>query len=141
MNLRGSDDARRLSLGIGPSSDEAVGPRREFARRFAKGIGKLAGNTLGVHWKKTKKTYRKNAGGYRIGGIFTIFGCVQKLQSTPTHLQSRHLRLLYRWNHRTTSHSERFIRYLLLPFLHHATILSNRIYESQRRILPANLQP
>ncbi|RRT37866.1 hypothetical protein B296_00047114 [Ensete ventricosum] len=73
--------------------------------------------------------------------IFTIFGCVQKLQSTPTHLQSRHFRLLYRQNHRTTSHSERFIRCLPLPFLHRATILSNRIYGSRRRIPLANLRP
>ncbi|RZS01510.1 hypothetical protein BHM03_00031382, partial [Ensete ventricosum] len=40
-------------LGIGLGSDDAVGPRREFARRFAEGIWKLAGNTLGDRWKKT----------------------------------------------------------------------------------------
>ncbi|RZS02855.1 hypothetical protein BHM03_00032965 [Ensete ventricosum] len=44
----------RSSLGIGPSSDDAVGSRREFARRFAEGIGKLAGNMKGDHHEKTK---------------------------------------------------------------------------------------
>ncbi|RRT61836.1 hypothetical protein B296_00018042 [Ensete ventricosum] len=33
--------------------DDALGPRQEFARRFAEGIKKLAGNTLGDHRKKT----------------------------------------------------------------------------------------
>ncbi|RWW55838.1 hypothetical protein BHE74_00037492 [Ensete ventricosum] len=33
----------------------------------------------------------------------------------------RYFRLLYRQNHRITSHSERFIRCLPLPFLHRAT--------------------
>ncbi|RRT50159.1 hypothetical protein B296_00032303 [Ensete ventricosum] len=47
------DDGPRSSLGIGPGSDDAVGFRREFARRFAEGIGKLAGNTPGDHRKKT----------------------------------------------------------------------------------------
>ncbi|RWW36459.1 hypothetical protein BHE74_00058519, partial [Ensete ventricosum] len=53
----------------------------------------------------------------------------------------RHFRLLYRRNHQTTSHSDRFIRCLPLPFLHCATILSNRICGSRRRIPPANLRP
>ncbi|RWW35389.1 hypothetical protein BHE74_00059691 [Ensete ventricosum] len=47
------DDEPRSSLGIGPSSDDVVGPRREFARRFAERIKKLAGNTLRDRWKKT----------------------------------------------------------------------------------------
>ncbi|RWV95480.1 hypothetical protein GW17_00041891 [Ensete ventricosum] len=47
------DDGPRSSLGIGPGSDDAVGPRQEFARRFTEGIGKLARNTLGDHRKKT----------------------------------------------------------------------------------------
>ncbi|RWW45970.1 hypothetical protein BHE74_00048146 [Ensete ventricosum] len=34
--------------------DDAVGPHREFARRFAKGIGKLTGSTPGDHQKKTE---------------------------------------------------------------------------------------
>ncbi|RZS23923.1 hypothetical protein BHM03_00056931 [Ensete ventricosum] len=37
----------------GRGSDDVVGPRREFARRFAEGIRKLVGNTLGDRRKKT----------------------------------------------------------------------------------------
>ncbi|RWV93462.1 hypothetical protein GW17_00044076 [Ensete ventricosum] len=47
------DDGPRSSLGIRSGSDDVVEPRWEFARRFAKGIRKLAGNTLGDHRKKT----------------------------------------------------------------------------------------
>ncbi|RWW40690.1 hypothetical protein BHE74_00053865, partial [Ensete ventricosum] len=43
----------RSSLGIGPGLDNAVGPHRELARRFAEGIGKLAGSTSRNHRKKT----------------------------------------------------------------------------------------
>ncbi|RZS24537.1 hypothetical protein BHM03_00057616 [Ensete ventricosum] len=43
----------RSSLGIKLGSDDEVGPHREFARRFAKGNGKLVGNTLGDRQKKT----------------------------------------------------------------------------------------
>ncbi|RWW32554.1 hypothetical protein GW17_00002764 [Ensete ventricosum] len=32
-----------------------MGPRREFARRLAKGIRKLIGNTPGDRWKKTRR--------------------------------------------------------------------------------------
>ncbi|RZS24893.1 hypothetical protein BHM03_00058029 [Ensete ventricosum] len=49
----GANDGPRSSLGIGPGSDDAVEPRREFARRFAEGIGKLAGNIPGDRRKKT----------------------------------------------------------------------------------------
>ncbi|RRT36916.1 hypothetical protein B296_00016290 [Ensete ventricosum] len=48
-----SDNGPRSSLGIGPGLDDVVGSRQEFARRFAKGIRKLAGSTLGDHLKKT----------------------------------------------------------------------------------------
>ncbi|RRT47553.1 hypothetical protein B296_00009690 [Ensete ventricosum] len=48
-------DGLRSSLGIGPGLDDAMRPRREFARRFAKGIGKLAGNMPGDSWKKTRR--------------------------------------------------------------------------------------
>ncbi|RWW61873.1 hypothetical protein BHE74_00031029 [Ensete ventricosum] len=41
-----SDDGFRSSLSIRPSLDDAMGSRREFTRRFAEGIGKLAGSTL-----------------------------------------------------------------------------------------------
>ncbi|RRT52950.1 hypothetical protein B296_00005743 [Ensete ventricosum] len=46
------DYGPRSSLGIGPSSDDAMGFRREFARRFSEGIKKLAGNTPGDHPEK-----------------------------------------------------------------------------------------
>ncbi|RRT39486.1 hypothetical protein B296_00028386 [Ensete ventricosum] len=47
------DDRPRSSLGIGPGLDDAMGPHQEFARRFAEGIGKFAGNTPGDRQKKT----------------------------------------------------------------------------------------
>ncbi|RWV77003.1 hypothetical protein GW17_00062233, partial [Ensete ventricosum] len=42
--------AEKLVGSIEPSSDDEVGSHREFARRFAKGIGKLTGNTKGDRW-------------------------------------------------------------------------------------------
>ncbi|RRT32013.1 hypothetical protein B296_00032581 [Ensete ventricosum] len=48
------DNGPRSSLGIGPSLDDAMGPRQEFAMRFAEGIGKLTESTLGDHRKKTR---------------------------------------------------------------------------------------
>ncbi|RZS21267.1 hypothetical protein BHM03_00053899 [Ensete ventricosum] len=39
----------------GRGSDDAVGPRREFIRRFAEGIEKLAGHTSRDRQKKTVK--------------------------------------------------------------------------------------
>ncbi|RRT74998.1 hypothetical protein B296_00005942 [Ensete ventricosum] len=39
----------------GRGSDDVVGPRQEFARRFTEGIRKLARNMQGDHRKKTKK--------------------------------------------------------------------------------------
>ncbi|RWW07347.1 hypothetical protein BHE74_00006478 [Ensete ventricosum] len=46
-------DGPRSNLGIGLGSDDAVGPRREFARRFTKTIEKLNGNIPRDHQKKT----------------------------------------------------------------------------------------
>ncbi|RWW61518.1 hypothetical protein BHE74_00031426 [Ensete ventricosum] len=37
------DNEPRSSLGIGPGLDDAMGPHREFARRFAEGIRNLLG--------------------------------------------------------------------------------------------------
>ncbi|RWW09021.1 hypothetical protein GW17_00027511 [Ensete ventricosum] len=48
------DNGPRSSLGIGPGSDDAVGSRQEFARRFAERIGKLVRNMKGDRRKKTK---------------------------------------------------------------------------------------
>ncbi|RZR89928.1 hypothetical protein BHM03_00017737 [Ensete ventricosum] len=50
---------------VGSRDDDAVGSRRKFARRFAEGIGKLAGNAKGDHRKEDRRTYRKSAGDYR----------------------------------------------------------------------------
>ncbi|RWV79405.1 hypothetical protein BHE74_00041494 [Ensete ventricosum] len=57
------DDGPRYSLGIWPSSDDAVGSRRKFARRFVEGIGKLAGNVKGDCREKDRRTCRKIARG------------------------------------------------------------------------------
>ncbi|RWW12273.1 hypothetical protein GW17_00024068 [Ensete ventricosum] len=46
------DNRPRSSFGIEPGLDDAMGPRREFARRFTEGTGKLAGSTSGDHRKK-----------------------------------------------------------------------------------------
>ncbi|RWW65062.1 hypothetical protein BHE74_00027656 [Ensete ventricosum] len=48
-------DGPRSCLGIGLGFDDAMGPRLEFARRFAEGIGKLAGNMPGDRQKKTRR--------------------------------------------------------------------------------------
>ncbi|RWW38556.1 hypothetical protein BHE74_00056205, partial [Ensete ventricosum] len=48
----GSRKAYR-DLSIQPGLDDGVGPRQEFSRRFAEGIGKLIGSAPGDHWKKT----------------------------------------------------------------------------------------
>ncbi|RRT31284.1 hypothetical protein B296_00054860 [Ensete ventricosum] len=62
------NDGPRSSLSIGPGFGRCGGFRREFARRFTEGIGKLARNTPGDHQGEDQKTYRKYVGGYRIGG-------------------------------------------------------------------------
>ncbi|RRT34401.1 hypothetical protein B296_00048005 [Ensete ventricosum] len=59
------NDGPRYSLGIRLSSDDTVGSRRKFTRRFAEGIEKLAGNAKGDHRKEDQRTYRKIAGGER----------------------------------------------------------------------------
>ncbi|RRT41993.1 hypothetical protein B296_00052475, partial [Ensete ventricosum] len=59
------DDEPRYSLGIGSSSDDAVGFRWKFARRFTKEIGKLTGNTKGDRREEDQRTCRKIIGGYR----------------------------------------------------------------------------
>ncbi|RWV78822.1 hypothetical protein GW17_00060142 [Ensete ventricosum] len=48
------DDGPRSNLSIGPGSNDTVGFRREFARRFTEGIGKLAGNKPEDYWEKTR---------------------------------------------------------------------------------------
>ncbi|RWW66068.1 hypothetical protein BHE74_00026583 [Ensete ventricosum] len=59
------DDGPRYSLGIGPSSDDAVGSYRKFVRRFAEGIRKHTGNAKGDRQEEDRRTCRKIAGGCR----------------------------------------------------------------------------
>ncbi|RWV83565.1 hypothetical protein GW17_00054806 [Ensete ventricosum] len=56
------DDVPRSSLSIGLGFGQCSGILPKFARRFAEGIGKVAGNTPGDR----RKTHHKNAGGCRI---------------------------------------------------------------------------
>ncbi|RZR81358.1 hypothetical protein BHM03_00007556 [Ensete ventricosum] len=53
------DDGPRYSLGIGPSSDDVVGSRWKFAKRFTEGIGKLAGNVKRDCQEEDRRTCRK----------------------------------------------------------------------------------
>ncbi|RZS28887.1 hypothetical protein BHM03_00062537, partial [Ensete ventricosum] len=46
-------------------SDDAVGSRGKFTRRFAEGIGKLIGNAKGDHRKEDRRTCRKIVKGCR----------------------------------------------------------------------------
>ncbi|RWV79526.1 hypothetical protein GW17_00059321, partial [Ensete ventricosum] len=57
----------RSSLSIGPRFRRCGGFPREFARRFAEGIGKLAGNTPGDHWGEDQKACHNYVEGYWIG--------------------------------------------------------------------------
>ncbi|RWW82738.1 hypothetical protein BHE74_00008785 [Ensete ventricosum] len=49
--MMGQDQAWASGWG----SDNAVGPHREFAKRFVEGNEKLIGNTLGDRQKNTKR--------------------------------------------------------------------------------------
>ncbi|RZS09045.1 hypothetical protein BHM03_00040102 [Ensete ventricosum] len=62
------DNGLRSSLGIGQGLDDVVGPRREFARRFAEVIGKLDGRSP----KKDQMTCQKNARGCWIGESWVL---------------------------------------------------------------------
>ncbi|RWV77964.1 hypothetical protein GW17_00061139 [Ensete ventricosum] len=64
------DYGPRYSLGIGPSSDDVVGSRWKFARRFVEGIGKLTGNAKGDRREEDRRTYRKIVGVCRKGTTF-----------------------------------------------------------------------
>ncbi|RZS06571.1 hypothetical protein BHM03_00037252 [Ensete ventricosum] len=58
LSMMGHDQAWVSSQGL----DDAVGPRREFARRFTEGSRKHAGRSP----EEDRKTHRKNVRGYRI---------------------------------------------------------------------------
>ncbi|RRT68453.1 hypothetical protein B296_00016164 [Ensete ventricosum] len=63
------DNGPRSSLSIGPGFRRYNEFRREFARRFAEGIKKFAGNMSKNHQGEDQKICHKYAGGYRIGGM------------------------------------------------------------------------
>ncbi|RWW23918.1 hypothetical protein GW17_00011808 [Ensete ventricosum] len=67
------DDEPRSSLRIGSGFRRCSGISPKFARRFAEGIGKLAGNTLEDHRQKTGRltTRMSKAVGLAGGLIFT----------------------------------------------------------------------
>ncbi|RWV91136.1 hypothetical protein GW17_00046602 [Ensete ventricosum] len=65
-------DGPKSSLGIGPGSDDVVEHRRECARRFAEGIGKLARNTLGDRRKKTIGLAARTPEAAGLGGRFGL---------------------------------------------------------------------
>ncbi|RWW37936.1 hypothetical protein BHE74_00056887, partial [Ensete ventricosum] len=56
------------------SSDDVVGPRQEFARRFIKWIRKLAGNMMGNHQKKTKRLTVRISKAIGLAGFSEDFG-------------------------------------------------------------------
>ncbi|RRT77753.1 hypothetical protein B296_00005278 [Ensete ventricosum] len=53
------------------SSDDVVGPHREFARRFTEGIRKLTGNTPGDHQKKTERSTARMLEATELAGVRT----------------------------------------------------------------------
>ncbi|RWV94877.1 hypothetical protein BHE74_00032870 [Ensete ventricosum] len=63
------DNESRSSLGIRLGSDDALGPRQEFARRFNKWIRKLAGNTLGDRRKKTGRLVVRMSEAVELTGV------------------------------------------------------------------------
>ncbi|RWW60807.1 hypothetical protein BHE74_00032164 [Ensete ventricosum] len=63
------DDGPRSSLSIGLGFGRYSGISSKFARRFAEGIGKLAGNTPGDHWKKTRRLVARIAEAVGLAGV------------------------------------------------------------------------
>ncbi|RWW48643.1 hypothetical protein BHE74_00045266 [Ensete ventricosum] len=63
------DDGPRSSLSIGPGFGRCSGISLKFARRFAKGIGKLAGNTPGDHRKKIERLIARMSEAIGLAGV------------------------------------------------------------------------
>ncbi|RWV92226.1 hypothetical protein GW17_00045416 [Ensete ventricosum] len=59
------DDGPSYSLGIGPSSDDAMGSHQKFTRRFTEEIGKFTGNAKGDRQEEDRRTCHKIVGGCR----------------------------------------------------------------------------
>ncbi|RWV97913.1 hypothetical protein GW17_00039267 [Ensete ventricosum] len=66
------DDGPRSSLSIGPEFERCSGISPKFARRFAEGIGKLAGNMPGDHRKKTKRLTTRTSEATALAGGYSI---------------------------------------------------------------------
>ncbi|RWW81570.1 hypothetical protein BHE74_00010016 [Ensete ventricosum] len=62
------NDGPRLSLGIGPGSDDVVGSPM-FDRRFTEGIRKLTGNTSGDRQKKTGRLIARMSKAVGLAGV------------------------------------------------------------------------
>ncbi|RZS06439.1 hypothetical protein BHM03_00037087 [Ensete ventricosum] len=77
------DNEPKLSLGIGPGSDDAVGPRREFARRFTEGIRKLTGNTLGYCRKKTRRLTARMSEAVGLVGVLSTVDSPKPMPKPP----------------------------------------------------------
>ncbi|RWW61204.1 hypothetical protein BHE74_00031751 [Ensete ventricosum] len=73
------DDGPRSRLSIGPGFGRCSGISLEFARRFAKGIRKLAGNTPGDRQKKTRRLTVRMPEAARLVGIQAE---IQKVEGT-----------------------------------------------------------
>ncbi|RZS07514.1 hypothetical protein BHM03_00038375 [Ensete ventricosum] len=59
-------------MGIGPGLDDAMGPRRELARRFTEEIRKLTGNTPGDRRKKTGRLVTIISESVGLAGVLSI---------------------------------------------------------------------
>ncbi|RWW05841.1 hypothetical protein GW17_00030863 [Ensete ventricosum] len=57
----------------GRGSDDVVGSSREFTRRFAEGIKKLAENMQGDRWKKTVRLIVRMLKAVGLGGSYDKF--------------------------------------------------------------------
>ncbi|RZR75454.1 hypothetical protein BHM03_00058064 [Ensete ventricosum] len=62
QKIIGDSQKAYRDLGIKPGSDDAVRSHRKFARRFAEGIEKLAGNVKGDCQEEDRRTCRKVTG-------------------------------------------------------------------------------
>ncbi|RZS26314.1 hypothetical protein BHM03_00059638 [Ensete ventricosum] len=65
------DDGPRSSLGIRPGSNNVVGPRREFARRFTEDIGSLLGTHREIARRLTARMLdAARLAGWRLGRLY-----------------------------------------------------------------------
>ncbi|RWW36225.1 hypothetical protein BHE74_00058770 [Ensete ventricosum] len=67
------DDGPRSSLSIGPGFERCSEISAKFARRFAEGIKKLVGNTLGDRLKKTERHIARISEAAGLAGVRSWF--------------------------------------------------------------------